>query len=90
MTDSAPWRRPMRLSTLSSAHPYPGRAKARPLMVNEDAPLDVEKPFEANYLKQKADTGIPNWVALFAAIPLGALILLWVVAFKDKLDGGAK
>lgn len=37
--------------------------KARPLMVNEDAPLDVEKPFEANYLKQKAATGIPNWVA---------------------------
>ncbi len=37
-------------------------AKARPLMVNEDAPLDVEKPFEANYLKQKADGGIPDWV----------------------------
>jgi arylsulfatase len=37
--------------------------KARPLMVNEDAPLDVEKPFEANYLKQKAAGGIPNWVA---------------------------
>lgn len=32
--------------------------------------------------------GIPNWVALVAIIPLGALILLWVVAFKDKLDGG--
>jgi len=30
--------------------------------------------------------GIPNWVALFAIIPLGALILLWIVAFKDKLD----
>mgnify|MGYP006093566195 CR=1 FL=1 len=38
-------------------------AKARPLMVNEDAPLDVEKPFEANYLKQKAAGGIPDWVA---------------------------
>ncbi|MDF1737937.1 MAG: arylsulfatase [Verrucomicrobiales bacterium] len=37
--------------------------KARPLMVNEDASLDVEKPFEANYLKQKAAGGIPNWVA---------------------------
>jgi arylsulfatase len=37
--------------------------KARPLMVNEDAPLDVEKPFEANYLKQKEEGGIPNWVA---------------------------
>ncbi len=32
--------------------------------------------------------GIPNWVAIFAAFPLGALILLWVVAFKDQLDGG--
>lgn len=32
--------------------------------------------------------GIPNWAALFAIIPLGALILLWVVAFKDELDGG--
>ena len=30
--------------------------------------------------------GIPNWVAIFAAIPLGALILLWLVAFKDDLD----
>ncbi|MEP2776159.1 MAG: arylsulfatase [Luteolibacter sp.] len=38
-------------------------AEARPLMVNEDASLDVEKPFEANYLKQKESTGIPNWVA---------------------------
>ncbi len=31
--------------------------------------------------------GIPNWVALAAIIPLGALILLWVVAFKDKISG---
>jgi arylsulfatase A-like enzyme len=39
-------------------------AKARPLMVNEDAPLDVEKPFEVNFLKQqKSEKGIPNWVA---------------------------
>ncbi len=30
--------------------------------------------------------GIPNWVALFAAIPLVALILLWVVAFKDDFQ----
>lgn len=37
--------------------------EARPLMVNEDASLDVEKPFEANYLRQKADGGIANWVA---------------------------
>lgn len=35
--------------------------KARPLMVNEDAPLDVEKPFESNYLKQKEAGGIPEW-----------------------------
>lgn len=32
--------------------------------------------------------GIPNWVSLVAIIPLGALILLWVIAFRDKLDGG--
>ncbi len=38
-------------------------AEARPLMVNEDAPLDVAKPFEASYLKQKAATGIPAWTA---------------------------
>jgi len=31
--------------------------------------------------------GIPAWVSLFAVIPIGGLILLWVVAFKDKLDG---
>ncbi|MBE0452236.1 MAG: hypothetical protein IBX58_01000 [Roseovarius sp.] len=32
--------------------------------------------------------GIPNWLALFSIIPLGALILLWVMAFRDKLYGG--
>ena len=32
--------------------------------------------------------GIPNWVALVAIIPFGALVLLWVMAFRDKLDGG--
>ncbi len=32
--------------------------------------------------------GIPNWVALAAIIPLGALVLLWVMAFRDRLDGG--
>ncbi len=26
--------------------------------------------------------GISSWVALIAVIPLGALILLWVMAFK--------
>ncbi|SDN39471.1 hypothetical protein SAMN05216196_101399 [Lutimaribacter pacificus] len=31
---------------------------------------------------------IPNWVAIFAVIPLVALVLLWVIAFKDKIDGG--
>ncbi|WP_296762017.1 hypothetical protein [Sediminimonas sp.] len=31
--------------------------------------------------------GIPNWVALLSIIPLVALILLWVIAFKDKIDG---
>ena len=30
--------------------------------------------------------GIPSWVALAAIIPFGALVLLWVMAFKD--DGG--
>ena len=30
--------------------------------------------------------GIPAWVSLVAIIPLGALVLLWVMAFKD--DGG--
>ena len=33
--------------------------------------------------------GIPNWVALLAIIPLGAIVLLWVVAFKDRFDGSA-
>ncbi len=32
--------------------------------------------------------GIPSWVALIAIIPLGVIILLWVMAFRDKLDGG--
>jgi len=31
--------------------------------------------------------GIPNWVALAAVFPLFALVLLWVVAFKDDLGG---
>jgi len=31
--------------------------------------------------------GIPNWVALFAIVPLVALILLWIMAFKDDLSG---
>ena len=32
--------------------------------------------------------GIPSWVALVSIIPLGALILLWVMAFRDTIDGG--
>jgi hypothetical protein len=32
--------------------------------------------------------GIPNWVALAAIIPLGTIVLLWVMAFRDKIDGG--
>ena len=31
--------------------------------------------------------GIPSWVALFSFIPLVALVLLWIMAFKDELDG---
>jgi len=31
--------------------------------------------------------GLPNWVAIFAVIPLIALILLWVIAFKDDIGG---
>jgi len=30
--------------------------------------------------------GISNWVSLVAIIPLGALILLWIVAFKDQIS----
>ena len=33
--------------------------------------------------------GIPSWVALLCLVPLGALVLLWVVAFKDRFDGSA-
>ncbi|PQO24536.1 hypothetical protein C2I36_02565 [Rhodobacteraceae bacterium WD3A24] len=32
--------------------------------------------------------GIPNWVSLAAVIPLGAIVLLWVMAFKDDLPRG--
>lgn len=30
---------------------------------------------------------IPSWVALVAIVPIGAVVLLWVIAFKDQLDG---
>lgn len=36
-------------------------AEVRPMMVNEDASLDVPKPFRVQFEKQKAATGIPNW-----------------------------
>jgi len=32
--------------------------------------------------------GIPAIVALVALIPVGALILLWVMAFRDRVDFG--
>ncbi|MFD1344245.1 hypothetical protein [Litorisediminicola beolgyonensis] len=32
--------------------------------------------------------GMPNWVAIFALVPLVALVLLWLMAFKDDIDGG--
>ena len=35
--------------------------EVRPLMVNEDAPLDVAKPFRDQFLRQKAAGGIPEW-----------------------------
>jgi len=31
--------------------------------------------------------GIPSWVSILAIFPLVALILLWVMAFRDKLGG---
>ncbi len=34
--------------------------------------------------------GIPNWVAIFAVIPLIALILLWIMAFNKRADGGSE
>jgi uncharacterized membrane protein len=30
--------------------------------------------------------GLPNWVAIFAIFPLFALILLWIVAFKEDIS----
>ena len=35
--------------------------EVRPMMVNEDASLDVPKPFRELFKKQKASTGIPKW-----------------------------
>jgi arylsulfatase len=36
--------------------------EVRPLMENEDAPLDVEKPFIVQFDKQKKEKGISDWV----------------------------
>ena len=33
--------------------------------------------------------GIPSWVSIVAIIPLAALILLWVVAFKGDVSGNS-
>mgnify|MGYP003123734319 CR=1 FL=1 len=37
--------------------------EVRPLMINEDASLDVPKPFREGFEKQKSSSGIPAWVA---------------------------
>ena len=37
-------------------------AEVRPLMINEDASLDTGKPFSDLFAKQKAESGIPDWV----------------------------
>ncbi|MGR3322404.1 MAG: hypothetical protein ACU0DK_10775 [Pseudooceanicola sp.] len=34
--------------------------------------------------------GLNQYIALVAIIPLGALILLWILAFRDKIDGGSQ
>ncbi len=34
--------------------------------------------------------GIPNWVAIFTIIPLVALVLLWIMAFNKRADGGTR
>lgn len=31
--------------------------------------------------------GIPAWVAIFAIFPIVALILLWIMAFRDEIGG---
>ena len=31
--------------------------------------------------------GIPNWVAIIAVFPVAAVVLLWVMAFQEKLSG---
>lgn len=43
--------------------------EVRPMMVNEDASLDVEKPFQVQFEKQKASGGIPAWTSPKIAQP---------------------
>ena len=31
---------------------------------------------------------IPSWVSLLAIFPFAALVLLWVMAFRDRMTGG--
>jgi len=35
--------------------------EVRPLMINEDAPLNVGKPFHDQFVKQQQEDGIPDW-----------------------------
>jgi O-antigen ligase len=34
--------------------------------------------------------GLPKWGALLAVLPLVALIYLWIMAFKNELEGQKK
>jgi len=36
--------------------------EVRPLMINEEAPLDTGKPFTIQFEKQKKENGIPDWI----------------------------
>ena len=36
------------------------------------------------FWKMLPRAGIPGWIAFFAAFPPAALVLLWVVAFRDE------
>ena len=33
--------------------------------------------------------GLPAWLGLLAIFPLFALILLWIMAFRDRMTGGS-
>jgi uncharacterized protein (DUF983 family) len=32
--------------------------------------------------------GIPSWVAILAIFPFAVLVLLWIMAFRDRAGGG--